>query len=105
LRQEEGKRNDKKNPNNWGLEALSDSAYLFDVIKYWRLTTEQKPSMRDYLGSGLFNPQCALHTLIHTSAFEGALPHIVVTSLKSDINVSAISFEKMIVYNLNIMKS
>jgi hypothetical protein len=30
------------------------------------------------------------HTLIHTSAFEGAPPHIVVISLKPDINVSAI---------------
>ena len=30
-----------------------------------------------------------LHTLIHTSALEGALPHIVVISLKPDINVSA----------------
>ena len=34
--------------------------------------------------------ECELHILIHTSAFEGALPHIVVISLKPDINVSAI---------------
>jgi len=33
---------------------------------------------------------CILHTLIHISAFEEALPHIVVISLKPDINVSAI---------------
>jgi hypothetical protein len=33
---------------------------------------------------------CELHTLIYTSAFEGALPHMVVISLKPDINVSAI---------------
>jgi hypothetical protein len=31
-----------------------------------------------------------LHTLIYTSAFEGALPHIVVISLEPDINVSGI---------------
>ena len=44
---------------------------------------------RDESGPAFLFANCGLHTLIHTSAFEGALPHIVVISLKPDINVSA----------------
>ena len=44
------------------------------------------------------------HTLIHTSAFEGALPHMVVISLKQDINVSAITFEYLKAETVNISK-
>jgi hypothetical protein len=53
----EGQKNDKTNSNNRGLNGLTNSAYFFDGIKHCWLTREQKTSMRDYLRSGLINPQ------------------------------------------------
>ena len=44
-------------------------------------------------------------TLTHTLALESPLSNIVVVLIRSDINIAHISFEKMIVYNHNIMKS
>jgi len=37
-----------------------------------------------------FSRECALHTLIHTFAFEILLPHIVVIPPEFDIQISAI---------------
>ena len=43
--------------------------------------------------------ECGLHTLIHTSALEILLPHIVAISPKSNINVSAIYLNLQLLAN------